>query len=172
MTRNSLYDLVAQCVLKLSRGTEQSYTTYTKETEHDEPEVVVIVVENENNSCFHIAITGSNTNIKNAKVVCCQAILYRSSEDNPDLYCSVYDKVTQMVLFCLFSPSKQELKDVSCYSTQREADKVAEWLKTYVVSNADNHQRSSIIENASVLHNQHYRILSAIDAISGTILIE
>jgi malonyl CoA-acyl carrier protein transacylase len=137
MTGNSLYDLVAQCVLELSRGTEQSYTTHTEETEHDEPEVVVMVIENESNSCFHMAITGTTTDVENAKAVCCQAILYRSSEDDPDLYYCVYDRVTRMVFFCLCSPSKQELEDMSCYSIQREADKVAECLKTYIVSNAE-----------------------------------
>lgn len=28
MTRNSLYDLIAQCVLELSRETKQRYTTH------------------------------------------------------------------------------------------------------------------------------------------------
>lgn len=134
MTGNSL---VARCVLELSRETEQRYAIYTDELEQDEPEVIVIVVTNESNSCFHMAITGSNTDLENAKAVCSQAILYRSSKDDPDLYCFVYDGLTQTVSFCLCSSSKQEFEDMSCYSMQRERDRVAEWLKTYIVSNAE-----------------------------------
>jgi hypothetical protein len=96
-----------------------------------------MVVENESNSYFHMAITGINANIKNAKAVCSQAILYRSSEDDPDLYYSVYDSLTQMVYYCLCSPSTQEFEDVSCNSMQGEADQVAEWLKAYIVVNAE-----------------------------------
>jgi malonyl CoA-acyl carrier protein transacylase len=96
-----------------------------------------MVIINESNSCFHMAITGTNTDIENAKAVCSQAVLYRSTEDDPDLYYSVYDSRTQKVFFCLCDPAKQEFEDVSCYSMQGEADKVTEWLKTYIVSNAE-----------------------------------
>jgi hypothetical protein len=96
-----------------------------------------MVVENESDTCFHMAITGINADIDNAKAVCSQAVLYRSSEDDPDLYSSVYDSLTQMVFFCLCSPSKQEVEDMACYSMHREASKVAKWLKTYIVSNAE-----------------------------------
>jgi hypothetical protein len=96
-----------------------------------------MVVENESNSCFHIAITGTNTDIENAKAVCSRAILYRSSEDDSDLFYSVYDSLTQTVFYCLCSPSTQEFEDVSCNSMQGEADQVAEWLKPYIVVNAE-----------------------------------
>jgi malonyl CoA-acyl carrier protein transacylase len=137
ITRNSLHDLVAQCILELSQETGQRYTTLIEEPEQDDPEVIVMVVENESNTCFHMAITGINADIDNAKAVCSQAVLYRSSEDDPDLYYSVYDSLTQMVFFCLCNPSKQEFEDMTCYSMHREANKVAQWLKTYIVSNAE-----------------------------------
>jgi malonyl CoA-acyl carrier protein transacylase len=137
ITQNSLYDLVADCALELSQGTGQCYTTYTEESEQDDPEVIIMVVENESNSCFHIAITGTNTDIENAKAVCSQAILDRSSEDDSDLFYSVYDSLTRTVFYCLCSPSMQEFEDVSCNSMQGEADQVAEWLKAYIVVNAE-----------------------------------
>jgi malonyl CoA-acyl carrier protein transacylase len=96
-----------------------------------------MVVVGQRKSCFHMAITGTNADIENAKEVCAQAVLYRSAEDNPDLYYSVYDSRTQKVFFCLCDPAKQEMEDVSCYSMQGEADKVSEWLKTCIVSNAE-----------------------------------
>jgi hypothetical protein len=128
---------VARCVLELSRETKERYTTHTEEPEQDDLEVIVMVVGNESKSCFHMAITGTNADIENAKAVCSQAILYRSKEDDPDLYYCVYASLTQTVFFCLCSPSKQEFEDVSCYAMQREIDKVAECLKTYIVSNAE-----------------------------------
>lgn len=101
-----------------------------------------MVVVNERNSCFHTAIAGTtgskhNTDIENAKAVCAQAVLYRSAEDDTNLYYSVYDSGTQEVFFCLCDPAKQEFEDVSCHSMQEEADKVSEWLKTYIVLNAE-----------------------------------
>jgi hypothetical protein len=137
ITRNSLYSLIAQCVLELSHETEQCYTTYIEEPEQNNSEVIVMVVKNESNSCFYMAITGTNTDIENTKVVCSQAILYRSTEDDPDLYFSVYDRLTQIVSICLCSPSMQEFKDVTYYSMHREANKIAQGLKTYIVSNAE-----------------------------------
>jgi hypothetical protein len=96
-----------------------------------------MVVVDELKSCFHMAITGTYTDIETTKAVCAQAVLYRSAEDDPDLYYSVYDSRTQKVFFCLCNPAKQEFEDVSCYSMQGEADKVTEWLNTYIVSNAE-----------------------------------
>jgi hypothetical protein len=95
-----------------------------------------MVIVDERKSCFHMAITGTDTNIENAKEVCAQAVLYRSAEDDPELYYSVYDSRTEKVFFCLCDPAKKGFEDVSCYSMQGEADKVSEWLKTYIVLNA------------------------------------
>jgi hypothetical protein len=125
ITQNSLYNLVAQCILKLSHKTGQRYTTLIKEPEQDNPEVIIMVVKNESNSYFHMAITGINASINNAKAVCSQAVLYRSLEDNPDLYYSIYDSLTQIVFFCLCSPSKQEFGDMAYYLMHREVSKVA-----------------------------------------------
>jgi hypothetical protein len=134
---NSLCDLVARCVLELSVESKHRYTTYTEESEQDNPEVIVMVIVDERKCCFHMAITSTNTDIENAREVCAQAVLYKSAEDDPDLYYSVYDSRTQKVFFCLCAPAKQEFEDVSCYSMQGEADKVSEWLKTYIVSNTE-----------------------------------
>lgn len=96
-----------------------------------------MVIKNKRNSCFHMAITCTNTDIKNAKTVCSQAILYRSTEDEHNLYYAVYDSHAQMVFFCLCNPSQQEFEDVSHYSMQGEAGKIAMRLETYTVSNAE-----------------------------------
>lgn len=96
-----------------------------------------MVVKNERKSCFHMAITYANTDLENAKAVCSQAILYSSTEDDPKLYYAIHDSHAQMVYFCLCDPSQQVFGDVSHYSMQGEADKVAEWLKTYIISNAE-----------------------------------
>lgn len=96
-----------------------------------------MVIKNESTYCFHMAITGTTTDVENAKAVCSQAVLYRSTRDDPDLYYAVYDSLTHMVSFCRCSPSKEAIEDVSCYSMHREASKVAQWLKTYIISNAE-----------------------------------
>lgn len=137
ITQNSLYSLMAQCVLELSHETGRHYNMYMETPEQDDPEVTVIVVENESKSCFHVAITCTNTDIENAKAICSQAVLHRSTGDDPDLYHAVYDSLTQLVFFCLCSPSKEDHEDVSYYSMHSEASKIARWLKTYIVSNAE-----------------------------------
>jgi hypothetical protein len=128
---------VVRCVLELSSESEGCYNTYLEESEHEDAEIIIIVIGNERNSCFHMAITSSNTNIENAKAVCCQAVLYRSTEDDCNLYYAVHDSHTQRVFFCLCNPLHQEFEDVSCYSMQGETDKIVYWLKTYTTSNAE-----------------------------------
>ncbi|KAJ5063702.1 hypothetical protein J3E74DRAFT_287990 [Bipolaris maydis] len=130
-------DLSFQCVLELSHETDQNYTAYIEEPEQEDSEVIIIVIKNESMYCFQVAIAGTNTDVENAKAVCSQAILYRSTRDDPDLYHAVYDSLTHMVSFCRCSPSKEDIEGVSCYSMHREASKVTQWLKTYIVSNAE-----------------------------------
>ncbi|KAH7068576.1 hypothetical protein FB567DRAFT_555441 [Paraphoma chrysanthemicola] len=92
--------------------------TQYEELDEDDP-VIVMVMMNESNSCFHMAITGTNTDIENAKAICAQAVLYRSAEDDPELHFSVYDSRTQKIFFCLCVPVKQEFEDV-----------IGDWLYT------------------------------------------
>ncbi|KAI1676344.1 DUF3435 domain containing protein [Pyrenophora tritici-repentis] len=126
-----------RCILELSHETNQNYTAYIEELEQGDSEVIVIAIKNESTYCFQMAITGTNTDVENAKAVCSQAVLYRSTRDDPDLYHAVYDGLTHMVSFCRCSPSKEDIEDVSCYSMHREASKIAQWLKTYIISNAE-----------------------------------
>jgi hypothetical protein len=129
--------LIAQCVLELSHEAKKRYTAHIEEPEQGDSEVILILIENESTYCFHLAITGTNTDVENAKAVCSQAVLYKSTGNDPDLYHAVYDSLTQMVSFCRCSPSKEDIEDVSYYSMHREASKIAQWLKTYIVSNAE-----------------------------------
>jgi hypothetical protein len=128
--------LALQCVSELSDEDKQHFTVCIEESEQDEPEVVVMLVQNERSVCFHMAVTRTNTEIEDAKAVCSQAVLYRTKEDDPSLYFAVYDSRTQMVYFCLCDPFEQTFEDVSHYSVQIEADLIAERLKTHIESNA------------------------------------
>ncbi|KAH8710283.1 hypothetical protein GQ44DRAFT_434805 [Phaeosphaeriaceae sp. PMI808] len=131
---SSLRNLIDEYIVGWMGG---HYTTCIEESDQNDPEVLVIVVKNDHKICFHIAVTCSNTDIENAKAVCSQAVLYRTMENDPEVYFSVYDSRNQVVFFCLCDPSKQEFEDVSYYSVQVEAGKIAEWLKTYIVSNME-----------------------------------
>jgi hypothetical protein len=113
------------------------YTVDIDDSEVDDPDVVIMLIKNGCNSCFHIAVPWNNSDIENAKAVCSQAILYRTKEDDPDLYFAIYDIRAQMVSFCLCSPSQEAFEDVSQYFIQREGERVAERLKVYIVSNAE-----------------------------------
>jgi hypothetical protein len=113
------------------------YTVDIMDSEVDDPDVVIMLIKNGCNSCFHIAVPWSNSDIENAKAVCSQAILYRTKEDDPDLYFAIYDIRAQMVSFCLRSPSQEAFEDVSQYFIQRKGERVAERLKVYIVSNAE-----------------------------------
>jgi hypothetical protein len=130
-----------QCVSELLGKDGQPYSVRVEESERDEleqdePEVVIMLVQNERNTCFHIAVARTNTNIDDAKAVCSQAVLYRTKEDDPSLYFAVYDSCTQTVYFCLCDPFKQTFEDISQYSMQNEAGVIAERLKAYTDSNA------------------------------------
>jgi hypothetical protein len=125
-----------QCVSELSDEDKQHFTVRIEESEQDEPEVVIMLVQNERRACFHMAVTRTNTEIEDAKAVCSQAVLYRTKEDDPSLYFAVYDSRTQMAHFCLCDPFEQTFEDISHYSMQSEAELIAERLKTHIKSNA------------------------------------
>jgi hypothetical protein len=136
-SRNSMHDTLARGVLEVSSETEQPHTIHLEKPEQNDPGDILMVVDNESTSWFHVAIMGTNTHSENAKEVCAQAILYKNKEDDPDLFYSVYDSLTQTVLFCLCSSSRQDFEDISCYSMHREADKIVKLLKAYIVSNTE-----------------------------------
>lgn len=71
------------------------------------------------------------------QTVCSQAVLERSTKDVSNLFFSIHDHCTHKVYFGLCNPLQQAYEEVSKYSMLKEADKVAEWLKTYVLSNAE-----------------------------------
>jgi hypothetical protein len=110
---------------------------YLENAEQEDPEVILLVVTNETSSCLHVALTCANNDIENAKVVCAQAVLYRITVDDPSLYFWVYDNRSQAAFFCLCDPIRGDLEDISHYSVQENADKVAEWLKKLHISNAE-----------------------------------
>jgi hypothetical protein len=78
----------------------------------------------------------SNGSVNNAKEVCAQEVLFRTKEDDADLYLAVYDLCAQMLSFCLCSPFSQEIEDVLPRSKEGEQEQVSERLKAYVASNA------------------------------------
>jgi hypothetical protein len=130
-----------QCVSEFLNKDKHLYSVCVQESEqgesgHDEPEVDIVLVKDERNNCFHIALARKNTNIENAKAICFQAVLYYTNEEDPSLYFAVYDTCTQMVHFCLCDPFQQTFEDTSCYSIQTAAEVIAKWLRVYTDSNA------------------------------------
>ncbi|KAF3017898.1 hypothetical protein E8E12_000172, partial [Didymella heteroderae] len=66
------------------------------DSEGGNPDVLIILIEHGRNNCFHIVVPWSNDDIENAKAVCSQAILYRTKQDDADLYFAVFDIRVQM----------------------------------------------------------------------------
>lgn len=102
----------------------------------DNPDVLIILINHGCQTCFRIAVPRGNNDIENAKAVCCQAVLYRTTQGDADVYFAVLDIRLQAVYVCLCSPSQQEFKDVSQHFIQGQAGRAVERLKTYIVSNA------------------------------------
>ena len=106
-------------------------------TDEDNPDVLIMLIKHGHRTCFHIAVTCGNNDIEDAKAVCCQAVLYRTTQGDADVYFAVLDIGLQAVRFCLCSPSQQEFEDVSRHAVEQEAERIVERMKTYIVSNAD-----------------------------------
>lgn len=115
----------------------QTYTVYVEEPEQDAPEVVVMSICNGHAYCFHIAMTGSNTDIENAKAVCSQDILYMSMDSDPLLYFAVYDRCSHMVCFGLLDPKHRTFEDVAQFQMACQEMHVAARLQAYVASNTE-----------------------------------
>ncbi|KAF2691561.1 hypothetical protein K458DRAFT_425499 [Lentithecium fluviatile CBS 122367] len=124
-------------VLELVNTDGQTYTIQVEELEQDVPEVVIMSICDTRAFCFHVAITWSIPDIENAKAVCSQAVLYRSTDNDPLLYFAVYDRHTQTLYFCLLDPAQQTYEDMIHYSTQHQDGEAATRLQTYVASNAE-----------------------------------
>lgn len=127
--------MLVQCIAEITNESKKSYTCGVEKGVLDSPEVFLVLVKTGRKSCFHLAVTGTNRDIENAKMVCAQAVLCRTEEHDPAVYFAVYDTRAYVVYFCRFIPSQQELEDISSYSMRKEANQVAQWLKTYIVSN-------------------------------------
>jgi hypothetical protein len=93
-------------------GAETNLTVSTVSTEGDDPdaddpkvedpEVDIVLIESERKSCFHIAVFWSSDGIENAECVCAQQVLYRTTEDSPDLYFAVITSIPRSYTFtCL-----------------------------------------------------------------------
>ena len=95
---------MAQYVLGLVNIDTQTYTVHVEEPEQAAPEVVVMSICDGRAHCFHIAMTRCDTDIENAKVVCSQEVLYRSTDSDPLLYFAVYDRCSHRVSFGLLDP--------------------------------------------------------------------
>lgn len=120
-----------QCVLELAHQDEQCYTVCIEDKHQNNPKVVITVILKGHTSCYHIAETCANTDLENAKAVCSQAILYRTSKGDASLHFAVCDNHTRTVYFCLCDPSRLTFEDVSHYSLPGEAEQIAEWLRAY-----------------------------------------
>jgi hypothetical protein len=76
-------------------GAETNLTVSTVSTEGDDPdaddpkvedpEVDIVLIESERESCFHIAVFWSSDGFENSECVCAQQVLYRTTEDSPDV---------------------------------------------------------------------------------------
>jgi hypothetical protein len=103
----------------------------------DNPDVLIILITHGRQTCFYIAVPRGNNDIEDAKAVCCQAVLYRTTQGDADVYFAVLDIDLQAVHFCLCSPLQQEFEDVSRHAIEQEAEGVVERMKAYIVLNAD-----------------------------------
>lgn len=96
-------------------------------------------------TCFHIAITGTNKDLENAKVVCSQALIYWTSDKNPPLHFAVYDRHTQKLYFCLLDPKDLTLEDVEQFEMPSQETQVAAKLQAHVASNVKALQKASTL---------------------------
>jgi hypothetical protein len=128
---------VDQFIQELVTTVRQTYSVCIEESEQDAPEIVVMSISDGRTICFHIAITCTNADIENAKEVCSQAILYRSTENDPHLFFAVYDCLTQKLYFCLLDPLQQAYENITHYTTQDQAGEAVTRLQTYIASNAE-----------------------------------
>lgn len=129
--------LILGCVSEIAYKDQQCYAVCIEDDGQDDPELVIAVICKGRTSFFHIAAAWTNTNLENATAVCSEAILYRSKEEDANLFFAECDSRTDTVYFCLCDPSRLTFEDVSHYSVHSEAEQIAERLKTYVCLNAE-----------------------------------
>jgi hypothetical protein len=113
---------------------ELKYIICKEVTEQDGLSTAVVTISDLHKICFHTAWT--NGNVEDAKVICAQAVLYRSTPRSPLLYYAVFDSRTQTGHLCLLDPKEQEYTDVATYSSGYQKEQMLAVLEMYVTSNA------------------------------------
>jgi spore germination protein YaaH len=113
---------------------ELKYTICEENTAQAGLETAIVAISNQRNICFHTAWT--NGDVEDAKGICAQAVLYRSTPQCPHLYCAVYNSRTRTFYFCLLDPNEQEYTDVATYLLEHQEERMLAALETYVTSNA------------------------------------
>jgi spore germination protein YaaH len=113
---------------------ELEYTICEENTTQAGLETAIVAISNQRNICFHTAWT--NGDVEDAKDICAQAVLYRSTPRCPHLYYAVYNSRTRTFYFCLLDPNEQEHTDVATYSLEHQEERMLAALETYVTSNA------------------------------------
>jgi len=128
---------LAQYVLRLVNNNQPTYSIHFENLEAELPEVIVMSICNGGAFCFHIAIPYTNTDIENAKAVCSQEAIYRSTDNDPLLNFAVYDPYTRIFYFCLLDPKHQTIEDVAQFQLPLQESQAAERLQACVASNAE-----------------------------------
>ncbi|KAL5400403.1 hypothetical protein PMIN03_012407 [Paraphaeosphaeria minitans] len=133
---NDRVEQITQQLRALLNRNDQGYTMQVEGQEQDVSEVIILCIIRDRNICFYIAITCTNTDIENAKAVCSQAVVYRSTYNDPNLYLAVYDTATQMVWFCLLNSAQLEYEDVAYKSMERQASEATEMFQAFLASSS------------------------------------
>ena len=122
-------------MLELLNSDDHTYTIRVEEPE-DALQTTVILISDGRHICFHLAVSQNNADIDDAKAVCAQAVLYRSTPYNASLYFAVYNTSTQLVHFCSLDPAAQTYKDTKKYSMRSETSEAEARLQAFVASNS------------------------------------
>jgi hypothetical protein len=108
--------------------------TVVEEPGSSDDEVSLFAIHHERKLCLFIAISYSD--VEEASAVCAQAVLHRSTPNDGLLYYAVYDVLTQMVYLCLCDPQEETYEDVDEHCLQSSPSRVEDWLRSYVLLNA------------------------------------
>ena len=79
----------------------QAYTIDLDDAKGDNPDVFIVLIKHGRHHCVHIAVPLGNNDIEDTKAVGAQAVLYRTTQDDAELYFAIFDICLPMAYFCV-----------------------------------------------------------------------
>ncbi|KAF2023087.1 hypothetical protein EK21DRAFT_95193 [Setomelanomma holmii] len=146
---SSLQEAISPTIDYLQQLLGVSWSVALSDPEQD-PQYIHLIASKGTTDAFHIVVLWQGTDIEEAKEICAQEVLHKSTESDGVLYFALYHPTEQKLYLCTVDPNEGEMSDISNGAVQD----MASTLKTYVEAN---YQALAVLPGQWIWSEQYQR---------------